>query len=190
MKESIFGEFQYFIKRINGFRNGVKLSKGETIEDLEQRFRVQIERGLIIDEPEEQEIAMEILLSDLSEDKKKEHLIELRKTGRTDFKIKKSQSKTISSEQELTLEQKKERALDLMISALKDVGVKAQKQPLAVKMFMAEYELGSINYDDPKDLKLLLVRTVQISGHAKKVDPAMLAKVFNEKLSRLSIQIK
>jgi len=51
MRESIFGEFQYFIRRINAFMNGSKLERGETIEDLEQRFRVQIERGLIIDEP-------------------------------------------------------------------------------------------------------------------------------------------
>ena len=185
MRDSIFGEFQYFIKRINTFRTTGHLPSGETIEDLEQRFRVQIERGLVIDEPDAQEIVAEILLSDLSEEAKKNHIIELRKTGKTNFKISSANTKIIQSQQGLTLEQKKERTLDLIIASLKEVGVKAQKQPLAVKMFMAEYELGSINYDDPKDLKLLLVTTVQMSGHAKKADPLKLATTFNNKLQKL-----
>lgn len=185
MKDSIFGEFQYFIKRINAARNGAKLQQGETIEDLEQRFRVQIERGLVIDEPDAQEVAMEILLSDLSESKKKQHLLELRRTGTTNFAIKKAKSKTIISKQPMTLEQKRERALDLIHKALSCVGVKAQKQPLGVKMIMAEYELKNIDYDDPKDLKLLLVNTVKISGHAKKTEPGQLAQVFNQLLKKM-----
>lgn len=185
MKESIFGEFQYFIKRINAFRKGGRLAIGETIEDLEQRFRVQIEKGLVINDPYGQEVAMEVLLSDLSEDVKKEHVLEIRRTGRTSFEIQKPVAKVVHSNKGLTLEQKKEKALDLMIAALKMVGVKANKQPLAVKMFMAEYELGGVNYDDPKDLKLLLFKTVQISGHAKKTEPERLAEVFNEMLLNL-----
>lgn len=183
MKESIFGEFQYFIRRINAFRSGGSLAANETIEDLEQRFRVQIERGLVIHDPCSQEVVMEVLLSDLSEDAKKGHIIEIRKTGKTNFELKIPSSKVTKLNQGLTLEQKKERALDLMILALKKVGIKTQKQPLAVKMFMAEYELKDVDYDDPKDLKLLLVKTVQISGHAKKAEPERLAKVFNDLLS-------
>lgn len=190
MKESIFGEFQYFIKRINSFRSGGVLSSsflsdGERLEDLEQRFRVQIERGLVISEPHSQEVAMEVLLSDLSEETKKRHILELRRTGKTDFKLERLASKVIKSEESLTLEQKKERALDLMIASLKEVGVKVQKQPLAVKMLMAEYELKGVDYDDPKDLKLLIVNTVKISGHAKKADPERLAKVFSDMLLSL-----
>jgi hypothetical protein len=182
MKESIFGEFQYFIRRINAFRSGGSLGANETIEDLEQRFRVQIERGLVVHEPHSQEVVMEVLLSDLPEDKKKAHILEVRRTGDTNFELKSNSSKVMKSNQGLTLEQKKEKALDLIILALKKVGVKTQKQPLAVKMFMAEYELKDVNYDDPKDLKLLFVKTVQISGHAKKADPEKLAKVFSEML--------
>lgn len=185
MKESIFAEFQYFIKRINEFRSGLDLKGGQTIEDLEQRFRVQVERGLVISDPDAQEVAMEILLSDLSEDKKRQHLMELRRTGKTNFEIKRSPLKTISSNRNLSPEQKKERALDLIILALKKVGVIAQKQPLAVKMFMADYELKGINYDDHNDLKLLLVKTTQLSGHAKKANAEMLAKAFNDLLLRL-----
>jgi hypothetical protein len=184
MKESIFGEFQYFIKRINAFRNGGSLAANETIEDLEQRFRVQIERGLIVHEPYSQEVVMEVLLSDLSEDAKKAHILEVRKTGKTSFVMQGQSSKVMTSNQGLTLEQKKEKALDLIISALKQVGVKAQKQPLAVKMFMAEYELKDVDYDDPKDLKLLLVKTVQFSGHAKKAEPEKLAKAFSSLLAK------
>jgi hypothetical protein len=182
MKESIFGEFQYFIKRINAFRSGGSLAANETIEDLEQRFRVQIERGLVVHEPHSQEVVMEVLLSDLPENAKRKHILEVRRTGDTDFELKNASSKVMKSNQGLTLEQKKEKALDLMITALKKVGVKTQKQPLAVKMFMAEYELGEVDYDDPKDLKLLFVKTVQISGHAKKAEPEKLAKVFSEML--------
>jgi hypothetical protein len=182
MRESIFGEFQYFIRRINAYRAGVNLTTGETIEDLEQRFRVQVERGLIINDPHNQEVAMEILLSELSEKEKRQHLMELRKTGRTNFTVKKEDIKTLKSSQELSLNQKRERTLDLIIEALKKSGVKAQKQSLGVKMFMAEYELQNVNYDDPKDLRLLLVNTVKISGHAKKVDPVQLANTFNKML--------
>lgn len=180
MKESIFGEFQYFIKRINAFRNGEKLKHGETIEDIEQRFRVQIERGLVIDEPQAQEMVMQILLSDLPESKQKQHIMELRRTGKTNFSLKKSASTTTNTKQALTLEQQRERALDLIHKALKMVGVVTQKQPLGVKMLMAEYELKNVDYNEPKDLKLLLVSTVKISGHAKKADPAELAMVFNK----------
>lgn len=185
MKESIFGEFQYFIRRINGYRNGASLSSGETIEDLEQRFRVQIERGLIIDEAYSQEVAMEILLSDLSEQEKKQHIIELRKTGSTSFVVKKEEAKTLASQQSLSLEQKREMALDLIAESLRKSGLKVQKQPLGVKMLMAEFELKNVDYLDPKDLKLLLVNTVKISGHAKKVDPMKLANVFSQLLSKL-----
>jgi len=185
MKESIFGEFQYFIKRINSFRNGGRLAANETIEDLEQRFRVQIEKGLVVSEPHAQEVVMEVLLSDLHEHTKKRHILEMRRTGQTDFKLKGTGSKKIESNKNLTLEQRKERALDLIIAALKKVGVNTQKQPLAVKMFMAEFELGGVDYDDPKDLKLLLVKTVEISGHARKAEPEKLAKVFSEMLSAI-----
>jgi hypothetical protein len=180
MKESIFAEFQYFIRRINGYRAGGNLNTGETIEDLEQRFLTQVERGLVINDPDNQEVAMEILLSELSENDKRDHLMELRKTGRTNFKIKKSETKKLKSSQELNTHQKKERALDFIFEALKKSGINVQKQPLGVKMLMAEYELKNVNYDDPKDLRLLLVNTVTISGHAKKVDPVKLAKIFNE----------
>tara|TARA_Y100001934_G_C12330741_1_gene764925 strand:- start:1113 stop:1670 length:558 start_codon:yes stop_codon:yes gene_type:complete len=185
MKESIFGEFQYFIRRINTFRNGGKLAPNESIEDLEQRFRMQIERGLVVHEPHAQEIVMEVLLSDLPEAVKKGHILSVRRTGKTDFELKASHTKKLHATQGLTLEQKKEKALDLIILALKKVGLKVQKQPLAVKMYMAEYELKDVDYDDPKDLKLLLVKTVQISGHAKKVNPNELAKTFSDMVSRL-----
>ena len=186
MKESIFAEFQYFIRRINGFRSGLKLSAGETIEDLEQRFRVQVERGLVIIEPHEQEIVMEILLSSLNESDKRLHIMELRKTGKTSYQFQKTNSKESGRESSLTLEQKRERALDLMISALNTAGVKVQKQPLAVKMLMAEYSLENFDYDSPADLKLLFVNTVKISGHVKKVNPAALAVIFND-LMRTSL---
>ena len=182
MKESIFAEFQYFIRRINGFRSGVKLSAGETIEDLEQRFRVQVERGLVIIEPHEQEIVMEILLSNLNESEKRLHIMELRRTGKTSYQFKKANSKENGRESTLTLEQKRERALDLMILALNKVGVKVQKQPLAVKMLLSEYELENFDYDSPDDLKLLFVNTIKISGHVKKVNPAELAVIFNDLL--------
>ncbi len=185
MKESIFAEFQYFIKRIKNHRNGGKLAAHETIEDLEQRFRLQVENGLVIIDPTSQEIVMEILLSDLDEDKMKEHIFELRRTGKTNFKLTNNDSKYIQSRKELTKEQKKERALDLMLAALKECGVNAQKQPLAVKMLIAEHELKSVDYDNIDDLKLLMVSTVKISGHAKKVEPARLAKIFNQYLDRL-----
>ncbi len=180
MKESIFGEFQYFIRRITAYRAGASLAAGETIEDLEQRFRVQVENGLIIREPSNQEIAMEILLSELTENEKRQHLMTLRKTGKTDFTVKKTEIKKLKSSQTLSLAQKRERALDLIAEALKKSGVKLQKQPLGVKMLMAEYELKKLDYDDPEDLKLLLVNTVKISGHAKKVNPLQLANTFNE----------
>lgn len=186
MEKSIFSEFQYFIKRINSFRLGSSLSPGETIEDLEQRFRVQIERGLVISEPGAQEVAMEVLLSNISEDEKKHHVLELRRTGKTNFAIKKPESQKIKSKNPLTLEQKRERALDLMVKALDSVGVKVQRQPFGVKMLMAEYELKDVDYDDPKDLRLLLVNTVKISGHAKKTEPVELALVFNKYLSKFS----
>lgn len=185
MRESIFAEFQYFIKRINAFRSGVSLKSGETIEDLEQRFRVQIERGLVISEPSAQEVAMEILLSEQPESEKRQHIMTLRRTGKTDFAVKKGQVKSLSSKKVLTLEQKRVRALDLIHGSLEKLGIKAQKQPLGVKMILAEFELNNVNYDDPNDLKLLLVNTVKISGHAKKVDPAALAKVFNSMIDRL-----
>jgi hypothetical protein len=180
MKESIFAEFQYFIRRINGYRSGVKLGAGESIEDLEQRFRVQVERGLVIIEPHEQEIVMEILLSSLNESEKRLHIMELRRTGKTSYQFQKTNSKESCKGSSLTLEQKRERALDLMIAALNTAGVKAQKQPLAVKMLMAEYSLENFNFDSPDDLKLLFVNTVKISGHVKKANPAELALIFND----------
>lgn len=61
--------------------NSLVPQKGETLEYLEERFRLQVESGLVITEPDSQELAMEILFSDISEDKKREHLLELRKTG-------------------------------------------------------------------------------------------------------------
>lgn len=183
MKESIFAEFQYFIRRINTYRSGGSLAPGETIEDLEHRFMVQVEKGLVISNPDSQEVAMEVLLSNLSENEKRNHLFELRRTGKTNFKLKKAESKTLKSNQGLSLEQKREKTLDLILSALKKSGIRVQRQPLGVKMLMAEYELKNVNYDDPKDLKLLFVSTIKLSGHAKKANPLELAVIFNNLLS-------
>ena len=184
MHESIFGEFQYFIRRINGFRAGSPLAQGETIEDLELRFRVQVENGMVINDPDSQEIAMEILLSDLTELEKRRHLMELRKTGRTSFKAKKVGPKVLKLASNETIHDKREKALDLIVRSLQKVGVKARRQPLGVKMLYAEHELKTVDYDDIRDLKLLLVNTVRISGHAKKVSPEKLANVFNEMTAR------
>lgn len=182
MEDSIFGEFQYFIKRIQAFRNGDMLTRGETIEDLELRFRVQVEKGLVIDEPEAQALAMDILLSDLPETEQRRHLMELRRTGKTDFKPQHTAQKTSVISKNADLQTQREKALTLIHDALSDVGVRAQKQPLGVKMLMAEFELKEMNYADPKDLKLLLVNTVKLSGHSKKADPARLAQAFNQRL--------
>ncbi|MBF0266026.1 MAG: hypothetical protein HQL46_12205 [Gammaproteobacteria bacterium] len=178
MNESIFAEFQYYIKRINNARKSGVLEKGETLDNLEERFRLQVEKGLVISEPDSQEVAMEILLSDLTEDKKKAHLLELRKTGKTAFKIKKqtdAKLKTTGNK-----EADMERALNLIVSALKESGLRVQKQPLAVKMLMAAHELGNFSYTDPSDLKLLFVNTIKLSGHVKKADPLKLAETFNK----------
>lgn len=182
MKGSIFGEFQYFIKRIHAFRNGGTLARGETIEDLEQRFRVQVEKGLVINEPEAQALAMDILLSDLSETEQRHHLMALRRTGKTDFKPQHAAPTTSVIPQNADLQTQREKALALIHDALSDVGVRAQKQPLGVKMLMAEFELKEMNYADPEDLKLLLVNTIKLSGHGKKADPVRLAQAFNHRL--------
>jgi len=186
MKETIFAEFQYFIRRINAYKKDASLSPGETIEDLEQRFRVQVEKGLVISHPGNQEVAMEILLSNLPEDDKRAHLLSLRKTGKTTFEFKKEPPKKIKASASLTTNEKRERALDLIVEALDLSGVKAQKQPLGVKMLMAEYELKDVDYDDPKDLRLLLVETIKMSGHAKKTEPITLANNFNKLVSKLA----
>ena len=114
MKESIFAEFQYYIKRINNARKSGVLEKGDTLEDLEERFRVQVENGLVMSDPDSQEISMEILLSDLSEDKKKEYLLELRKTGQTSFELKKEKITKLQSSGNKQVDM--ERALDLIVS--------------------------------------------------------------------------
>jgi len=178
MKESIFAEFQYYIKRINNARKSGVLEKGETLEDLEERFRVQVEKGLVMTDPDSQEISMEILLSDLSEDTKKQHLLELRKTGQTSFEIKKEESSKLKGSG--NKQDDMERALDLIVSALKAAGLRVQKQPLGIKMLQAAHELGDFSYTDPSDLKLLFVNTIRLSGHVKKTDPIKLAKIFNK----------
>ena len=178
MNESIFGEFQYFIKRINGYRDSGKLPSGESIEDLEQRFRIQVVNGLVITEPGAQEIAMEILLSDLSEQEQRGHLMTLRKTGNTEFKLKKAKPKVLKKTE--SVDQKRERALNLFVKTLTKAGLKIQRQSLGVKMLYAEHELKSFDYDDLRDLKLLFVNTIKISGHAKKADPVKLANVFKQ----------
>jgi len=180
MKESIFAEFQYYIKRINKARKTGVLEKGDTVEDLEERFRMQVENGLVITEPDSQEIAMEILLSDLSEDNKKQSLLELRKTGQTSFQLKKEKTAKIQSAGNKQIDM--ERALDLIVSALKTSGLRVQKQPLGVKMLQAAHELGDFSYTDPDDLKLLFVNTIRLSGHVKKTDPLKLAETFNQLL--------
>lgn len=182
--DSIFGEFQYFIRRINNFHSGGGLNPGETIEDLEQRFRVQIERGLVIHDPDSQETAMEILLSDLPESKQRQHLMELRKKGTTTFKAKAKRPRVLVGGQSQTIEQKREKALSLMVRALEAVGLKVKRQPLGIKMLYAEHSLKNVDYNDPNDLKLLFVNTVRISGHAKKANPAQLAVEFNKIASR------
>ncbi len=178
MNESIFAEFQYYIKRINNARKAGVLEKGDTLEDLEERFRMQVENGLVITDPDSQEISMEILLSDLSEDQKKQHLLELRKTGQTSFEIKKEKVSKLKGSG--NKQDDMERALDLIISALKASGLRVQKQPLAVKMLQAAHELGDFSYTDPSDLKLLFVNTIRLSGHVKKADPLKLAEIFNK----------
>lgn len=178
MTKSIFAEFQYYIKRINNARKSGILDKGDTLEDLEERFRIQVQNGLVITDPESQEISMEILLSDLLEDKKREHLLELRKTGQTSFEIKKEQVSKFngSGNKQNDMEQ----ALDLIVSALKQAGLRVQKQPLGVKMLQAAHDLGNFSYADPSDLKLLFVNTIKLSGHVKKADPLKLAQIFNK----------
>jgi hypothetical protein len=178
MKESIFTEFQYYIKRINNARKSGVLEKGDTLEDLEERFRLQVENGLVMTDPDSQEISMEILLSDLSEDKKKEYLLELRKKGQTSFEIKKEKVTKLQGSGNKQVDM--ERALDLIVSALKASGLRVQKQPLGMKMLQAAHELGDFNYTDPSDLKLLFVNTIKLSGHVKKADPLKLAATFNK----------
>jgi len=70
--------------------------------------------------------------------------------------------------------------------ALGQAGIRAQIQPLAVKMLHAAHELGELDYTDPADLRLLFVNTLKISGHAKKADPAELAAIFNKVVSQYS----
>jgi len=177
VEDSIFAEFQYFIKRINNARAGIKLTNGETLEDLEQRFRIQVENGLVIHDPDGQELAMDILLSNISEAEKRKHLTKLRTTGSCDFRASTSQAKMLSSTG--SKEGDMERAVDLMIKALKKAGVKAQKQKLGIKMFHAAHEMNNVDFCDPDDLKLLFVRTINISGHVKKGNPIELAESFN-----------
>ncbi len=181
MKKTIFEEFQYYIKRINNARLSGILEKGNTLEDLEERFRIQVQNGLVITEPDAQELAMEILLSDILEDRKREYLLELRKTGQTSFEIKKEKvSKPNGSGNK---QQDMEYALDLIVNALKTAGLRVQKQPLGVKMLQAAHNLGDFSYSDTSDLKLLFVNTIMLSGHVKKADPQELAKIFNQLVS-------
>jgi len=77
-----------------------------------------------------------------------------------------------------------ERALTMIHKALGQAGIRAQIQPLAVKMLHAAHELGDLDYTDPADLKLLFVKTLQLSGHAKKTDPVELAQIFNKVVSQ------
>ena len=177
MKKSIFAEFQYFIKRINNARKSGFLENGDTLEDLEERFRLQIQNGLVITEPDSQELAIEILLCDDSEELKLKYLLELRKTGQTSFKIKKeniSRTKGTGNKQN-----DMDNALDLILNALKKAGLRVQRQPLGIKMLQAAHDLGDFNYTDSSDLKLLFVNTIKLSGHVKKADPLELAKIFN-----------
>ncbi|MFK5947230.1 MAG: hypothetical protein QM500_00485 [Methylococcales bacterium] len=182
MQETIFGEFQYFIKRINDARSGKSLSNGDTLEDLEQRFRLQVENGLVIIDPGAQEVAMEILLSDISEPQKRNHLFELRRTGKTSFQINRTQKATLSHNTDP--QKDAERALHLIVKALNKAGIKVQKRALSVKMLLAAHELGEMDYCDPDDLKLLYVKTIKISGHVRKANPLVLAKIFNDILPR------
>ena len=181
MKKTIFEEFQYYIKRINNARLTGILEKGDTLEDLEERFRIQVQNGLVITEPDAQELAMEILLSDISEDRKREHLLELRKTGQTSFEIKKEKVSKLNGSG--NKQQDMEYALDLIVNALKTAGLRVQKQPLGVKMLQAAHNLGDFSYSDTSDLKLLFVNTIMLSGHVKKADPQELAKIFNQLVS-------
>ncbi len=182
MKKTIFAEFQYYIKRINNARNSGLLEKGDTLEDLEQRFRLQVENGLVITEPDAQELAMEILLSDATEELKLKYLLELRKTGQTSFILEKQDVSRIKS----TGNKKNDmdNALDLILNALKTAGLRVQRQPLGIKMLQAAHELGDFNYSDSSDLKLLFVNTIKLSGHVKKADPLELAKIFNNLIQK------
>ena len=56
-----------------------------------------------------------------------------------------------------------ERALDLIVNALKASGLRVQKQPLGVKMLQAAHALEDISYNDPSGLKLLFVNTIRLS---------------------------
>ena len=181
MKKTIFEEFQYYIKRINNARLSGILEKGETLDNLEERFRIQVQNGLVITEPDAQELAMEILLSDISEERKREYLLELRKTGQTSFEIKKEN--VTKSNGSGNKQQDMEYALDLIVNALKTAGLRVQKQPLGVKMLQAAHNLSDFSYSDTSDLKLLFVNTIMLSGHVKKADPQELAKIFNRLVS-------
>jgi len=177
MKKTLFEEFQYYIKRVNNARKLGILENGDTLDDLEERFRLQVQNGLVMTDPDSQELAMEILLSDISEDEKREYLLELRKTGQTSFVIKKV---NVSKPNESGNKQNDmDHALDLIMNALKTAGLRVQRQPLGVKMLQAAHDLGDYSYTDPGDLKLLFVNTIKLSGHVKKADPFELAKIFN-----------
>lgn len=177
MNESKFAEFQYFIKRIKHARNGGSLNNGETLEDLEQRFRKQVENGLVIIDPGPQEIAMDILLSGMSEENMDSQLTQLRRTGKCSFTLKEEFSNKLKSHN--NPEKDMERALNLIIKALNVSGLRVQRQPLAVKMLEAAHNMSGFDFCDPDDLKLLFVKTIKRSGHVKKANPLELARIFN-----------
>ena len=178
MEESLFAEFQYFIKRINTARKGGRLKGGETLEDLELRFRRQVENGLVIINPDAQELAMEILLdTEISEVQKRAHIRELRLSGSTDYATK--NTGRIRREIAPSTDRDRERVLGWMVQALQRAGVRVQKQPLGIKMLIAAHEIGNVDYHDHGDIKLLFAKTIKLSGHAKKVDPVKLATLFN-----------
>jgi len=186
MSASLFSEFQYFIKKINLARAGKSPGKNETLEDLEQRFQKQVERGLVIIEPDEQELVMEVLLAHIPEERKLKFIRDVKKTGSCDFEIKK-QSQIKVSAKSPNLSEDRDRALDLIIKALKQAGIKVQRQPLGIKMMYAAHELGKFDYHDANDLKLLFVKTIKFSGHVKKADPQELATIFSKLVTQTSL---
>ncbi len=182
----MFDEFEYFIKRIQKARNGQNLPDGEYLEDLEIRFRLQVENGLVIHDAENQELAMEALLLDIP-DSDKNMLIQAirhsRLTGELKDKLlrkdKAQMPKATRSNQALL-----ESSLDLFCETLRSCGLRIQRQPLGVKMLHAAHALPELDLNDERDVKLLFVKTCELSGHAKKTDPVMLARSLVSSLQR------
>ena len=187
MDSSPFAEFQYFIRRINALKAGKPISKDDTLDDLEKRFHRQVERGLVLIDPDQQEMAMKILLAPISDARKVQFITELRRTGKTKFReLGKlhDNPKPVTKADPNTV---REQALDLMVAALTKAGVRVKRQPLGMKMLYAAHDLGPVDYQNRDDLKLLFVNTIKYSGHVKKAAPEKLATIFNQLVARADL---